>query len=116
MHSKDIVLEDIKSYEVLNYYKYLAKETEYITMHKTKGSNIPSVIVVMKEFYWNEYNFSSVYSSDSDSNIERISNSRKLIYVACSRAQNFLACVKMLKSTEVDVFIQAFPNAELVEI
>ena len=31
------------------------EETEYITMHKTKGSSIENVIVVMDECFWKEY-------------------------------------------------------------
>lgn len=83
-------------------------------MHKTKGSSIESVIVVMDEFFWNEYNFSSLYSSD-DSNVNRIINSKKLIYVACSRAMSRLVCVRVLTPNEVDLFKRTFPYAEQIE-
>lgn len=103
---------DLKFSEALNYSKYLAEETEYITMHKTKGSSIDNVIVVMEEFFWNEYNFSSLYLKNNDSNANRVINSKKLIYVACSRAKTGLVCVKVLEPSEVDAFKNAFPNAE----
>ncbi|MBE6648144.1 MAG: ATP-dependent helicase [Ruminococcaceae bacterium] len=110
----ELLSTNLKFSEALNYSKYLAEETEYITMHKTKGSSIQNVIVVMDEFFWNEYKFSSLYSPESDTNTSRIINSRKLIYVACSRAIAGLVCVKVLTSDEVDSFINTFPNAEKI--
>ena len=103
---------NLKFVEALNYSKYLAEETEYITMHKTKGSSIQNVIVVMDEFFWNEYKFSSLYSQESDTNVDRVINSKKLIYVACSRAISGLVCVKVLMSDEVELFKKVFPQAE----
>ena len=108
----ELLSPDLKFIEALNYSKYLAEETEYITMHKTKGSSIQNVIVVMDEFFWNEYKFSSLYSPGSDTNADRIINSKKLIYVACSRAISGLVCVKVLTSDEVELFKKAFPQAE----
>lgn len=49
----ELLSPNLKFFEALNYSKYLAEETEYITMHKTKGSSIQNVIVVMDEFFWN---------------------------------------------------------------
>ena len=68
----------------------------------------------MEEFFWNEYNFSSLYLPESDENANRIINSKKLIYVACSRAMSRLVSVKMLTSDEVEYFKKTFPNAEEV--
>ena len=110
----ELLSPDLKFSEALNYSKYLAEETEYITMHKTKGSSIQNVIVVMDEFFWNEYKFSSLYSPESDTNTNRVVNSKKLIYVACSRAMSGLVCVKVLTSGEVNAFKAKFPTAELV--
>lgn len=110
----ELLSSDLKFYEALNYSKYLAEETEYITMHKTKGSSIQNVIVVMDEFFWNEYKFSSLYSPESDTNADRVINSKKLIYVACSRAMSGLVCVKVLTADEVDAFKGAFPCAEQI--
>ena len=108
----ELLSHDLKFIEALNYSKYLAEETEYITMHKTKGSSIQNVIVVMEEFFWNEYKFSSLYSTESDTNTNRVINSKKLIYVACSRAISGLVCVKVLTPDEVESFKNAFPQAE----
>jgi DNA helicase II / ATP-dependent DNA helicase PcrA len=107
----NIFSENIKFSQALNYIKYLNEETQYITMHKTKGSSIPSIIVVMEEFFWNEYDFSLMYSTHDKSKAKKRLNSQKLIYVACSRARNSLVCVKILKSDEVDDFKKLFPNA-----
>ena len=108
----ELLSPDLKFIEALNYSKYLAEETEYITMHKTKGSSIQNVIVVMDEFFWNEYKFSSLYSPESDTNADRVINSKKLIYVACSRAVSGLVCVKVLTADEVESFKKVFPQAE----
>lgn len=110
----ELLSSNLKFYEALNYSKYLAEETEYITMHKTKGSSIQNVIVVMDEFFWNEYKFSSLYLPESDTNTNRIINSKKLIYVACSRAMYGLVCLKVLTLDEVESFKNTFPNAEEV--
>lgn len=110
----ELLSSNLKFYEALNYSKYLSEETEYITMHKTKGSSIQNVIVVMDEFFWNEYKFSSLYLPESDTNTNRVINSKKLIYVACSRAMSGLVCVKALTLDEVESFKNTFPNAEEV--
>ena len=112
----ELLSPDLKFIEALNFSKYLAEETEYITMHKTKGSSIQNVIVVMDEFFWNEYKFSSLYSPESDANANRVINSKKLIYVACSRAMSGLVCVKVLTPDEVESFKSVFPNAEQVAL
>ena len=106
-----IFSEDIKFSQALNYIKYLNEETQYITMHKTKGSSIPSIIVVMEEFFWNEYDFSLMYSTHNKSKAKKRLSSQKLIYVACSRARNSIVCAKILKPDEVDDFKKLFPNA-----
>ena len=99
--------------EVLSYAKYIDEETEFITMHKTKGTSIPSVIVVMEEYFWEKYDFSLLYKPDPQKAEKRV-QSQKLIYVACSRARNNLVCVRVINSNEVDQFKQMFPQAEEV--
>lgn len=99
--------------EVLSYAKYIDEETEFITMHKTKGTSIPSVIVVMEEYFWSNYDFSLIYKADQQITEKRV-QSQKLIYVACSRARHNLVCVRVLNQDEVDQFKQMFPQAEEV--
>ena len=111
----ELFSSQLKFAEVLNYAKYLDEETDYITMHKTKGTSIPSVIVVMEEYFWNEYDFSLLYNPD-ERKIEKQVNSQKLIYVACSRAKNNLVCARVLTSSEVESFTKLFPQAQKVPI
>lgn len=105
--------DELKFSEVLNYTRYLNEETEYITMHKTKGTSIPSVIVVMEEYFWNEYDFSLIYSPFTEGKAKKRNDSQKLIYVACSRAKNNLICIRVLMKGELNNFLNIFPNAEL---
>lgn len=111
----ELFSSQLKFAEVLNYAKYLDEETDFITMHKTKGTSISSVIVVMEEYFWNEYDFSLLYKPD-EQKIEKQVNSQKLIYVACSRAKNNLVCVRVLTSSEVEAFTELFPQAQKVPI
>ncbi len=106
----ELFSSNLKFSEVLNYSKYLDEETDYITMHRTKGTSINSVVVVMEEYFWNQYDFSLLYRSDEQKTEKRI-NSQKLIYVACSRAKNNLVCVRLLTNNEVESFKQIFPQA-----
>jgi DNA helicase-2/ATP-dependent DNA helicase PcrA len=91
----DLFSNKVRFHEVLNYLSYLGEETEYITMHKTKGSGIKNVMVVLDEYLWNMYNFKSIY--DSDMPIQTRIKNQKLFYVACSRAISNLAIVLMLQ-------------------
>jgi DNA helicase-2/ATP-dependent DNA helicase PcrA len=92
--------EELKFPEVLNYYNYIDENTisDYITMHKTKGSGIQNVMVVMDEYFWNKYNFKSIYDDEKDS--LRKSKNQKLFYVACSRAIKNLICVRLVSDEE----------------
>lgn len=111
----ELFSKNLKFEEVLNYAKYLDEETDYITMHKTKGTSISSVIVVMEEYFWNEYDFSLLYRPD-ETKTERQENSQKLIYVACSRARNNLVCVRVITKNEVEPFKRLFPQAEEITL
>ncbi len=110
---KTFFSEDIKFSQALNYYEYLNEEKDFITMHKTKGSSIQSIIVVMEEFFWNDYDFSLIYTSCDEAKQKMREISQKLIYVACSRAKNSIVCLKVLKKDEVKNFKSAFPSAIL---
>lgn len=111
----EITSSRLKFSEVLNYAKYLDEETDYITMHKTKGTSIPSVIVVMEEYFWTEYDFSLIYEPD-ERKAEKKACSQKLIYVACSRAKNNLVCIRTLTNSEVEPFKHVFPQAKEIPI
>lgn len=94
----DLFSKKILFSEAISYYDYLNEGAGLITMHKTKGASIDNVIVVLEEFFWNEYKFSSIFTDNSD---ERIKNKNlKLVYVACSRARTNLACVRLISPDE----------------
>lgn len=89
----------LKFEEILNYYRYLNEETQYITMHKTKGGEKENILVVLDEYFWGKYNFQSVFSENGDA--EKKLKNQKLVYVACSRAKRNLICVKLV-SDEIE--------------
>ena len=109
-----IFSNSIKFSEAINYYKYVNENSMNITMHKTKGSSIDSVIVVMEEYFWvSEYDFSLLYSGDI-TKPKKKENSQKLIYVACSRARKNLICIKLIESEEEALFCMRFPHAQRI--
>lgn len=97
----ELFSEKLKFFEVLNYYNYIDENTvsDYITMHKTKGSGIENVIVVMDEYFWNKYNFKSIYDTTEKDLIKKLKN-QKLFYVACSRTIKNLICVRIVSDEE----------------
>lgn len=108
----DLFSDKIKFDEVLNYYKYLNEETGYVTMHKTKGSGIENVIVVLDEFFWSKYNFKSIYDESVD--LEKRSKNQKLFYVACSRTIKHLTIIRLIEDdTEEAMLKKYFKNIEV---
>ncbi|EMI5489293.1 ATP-dependent helicase [Providencia stuartii] len=114
--SKDIKIErfysglfgDALSFsEVLAFYKYESDDSNFMTMHKTKGTGIENVIVVLDEFKWSKYDFASCFRSET-SNPVRQALTRKLLYVACSRAKKNLRCVMLLDSDDDLVNIENY--------
>ncbi|MFK5975798.1 MAG: AAA family ATPase [Sulfurovum sp.] len=110
----ELFSDKIKFHEIINYFKYINEETEYITMHKTKGSSIKNVTIVLDEYFWSKYNFKSLYVSNADSKM-KIKN-QKLFYVACSRAEKNLNCVRLINSSEEKDLLSLFPDAEKIEL
>ena len=100
--------------EVSNYYNYINEYIDYITMHKTKGSGIDNVIVVLDEYFWNEYDFTNLF--DPNNNESKKIDSQKLFYVACSRTKTNLTCVRLIKEEEENNLVTFFPNAINVTI
>lgn len=95
----DLFSDDIPFENVLNYYNYSNEFTQHITMHKTKGSGIENVLVVLDEYFWHsEYNFRSIYSKGFDA-VKKWKN-QKLFYVACSRTIKNLKVVRLLSGDE----------------
>ena len=84
-------------------------------MHKTKGTSIHSVIVVMDELLWNAYNFSLIYNPVAEKK-EQQAKAEKLIYVACSRARKDLVCIRILTEDEEAAFKNKFPHAKKIDL
>lgn len=87
--------KDIKLKEVLAFFKYENDDSNFMTMHKTKGTGIENVVVVLDEFKWNKYDFGSCFRAEDD-NPARQALTKRLLYVACSRAKKNLRCVRLL--------------------
>lgn len=100
--------------EVVNYCNYINENIEYITMHKTKGSGIENVIVVLDEYFWNEYDFSKIF--DTTINDAKKIASQKLFYVACSRTEKNLTCVKLVTADEVVNIASFYRESNLIEL
>ncbi len=96
---KDLFSDKINFQELLNYFNYQNEYTQYITMHKTKGSGIDNVLVVLDEYFWyNEYNFRNIYSGEADD--DKKWKNQKLFYVACSRAKTNLKIVRLISGED----------------
>ncbi|MCG8642918.1 MAG: hypothetical protein MI862_24545, partial [Desulfobacterales bacterium] len=100
--------------EIMHYFDYLNEEANYLTMHKTKGTGIKNVLVVLDEYFWSKYSFKDVF--DISINSDRIAKSQKLLYVACSRAIQNLSCVKLIPPEEKDTITEAFKDFNIVEV
>jgi DNA helicase-2/ATP-dependent DNA helicase PcrA len=101
--------DDLPFEDLMNYFDYLAENKNYITMHKTKGTGIENVLVVLEEFFWNKYNFFDVFSDPNGTDPSSTKN-RKLVYVACSRAIKRLTCLRLVSPDEEKSFTKAFPQ------
>jgi DNA helicase-2/ATP-dependent DNA helicase PcrA len=86
---------DLKFKEILAFYRYEDDDSNFMTMHKTKGTGIENVLVVLDEFNWTKYDFASCFEEE-DTNPSRQALTRKLLYVACSRAKKSLICVRLV--------------------
>ncbi len=106
----------IKFEEIINYVSYLNEEKAYITMHKTKGSGIENVMVVLDEYFWyQKYKFKTIFDSGEVDAEKRLYN-QKLFYVACSRAIDNLICIKVIAPDEKDDLLSYFTNHEEIVI
>lgn len=81
--------------EILAFYRYEDDDSNFMTMHKTKGTGIENVIVVLEEYNWTKYDFSSCFKQ-GDNNSARQALTTKLLYVACSRTIKNLVCVRLI--------------------
>lgn len=116
MFFKELFSNKINFQEIRAYYQYINERTTYITMHKTKGSGIDNVIVVLDEYFWNEYDFTSLIKSDEITNQEKRIRTLNLTYVACSRAKSNLICIKLISQDEEICWKNLFTDNEKINI
>ncbi|HFE9763776.1 TPA: UvrD-helicase domain-containing protein [Acinetobacter baumannii] len=118
--NNSLTSNDLKLSEVLNYFYYIDEisfsDEKYITMHKTKGTGIENVFVVLEEFFWSHYSFRSIYDS-SYSNVKVKEKSEKLFYVACSRAiKNLMILINYETNEERELIQEKFRGFEIIEL
>ncbi|CAA0170167.1 DNA and RNA helicase family protein [Tenacibaculum maritimum] len=109
----ELFSEKINFSEIYKYFNYLNEETDYITMHKTKGSGIKDVLVVLDEYFWNKYNFKTIFNPNENDLSKKLYN-QKLFYVSCSRAIKNLVCVRLITEEEKEFFLEFFPHTEKI--
>jgi DNA helicase-2/ATP-dependent DNA helicase PcrA len=108
---KNLFSKDLKFNEVLHYFNYLNEEANYITMHKTKGSGIKNVLVVLDEYFWSKYQFKSVYKKE-----QRSLFNQKLFYVSCSRAIKNLSILRFVENEDEETdLVNYFKNCEIIK-
>ena len=71
-----------------NLYDYLEGNTPFSTQHKTKGTEIDNVLVILDNGNWNQYNFESLFTGEGSESV--INRTKKLFYVCCTRAKENL--------------------------
>ena len=109
----DLFSNKVRFDDVIIFYDYINENAEFITMHKTKGTGINNVLVVLDDFFWSKYQFNSLFDIGSSTS-EMKSKVHKLYYVACSRAKSNLICLKLITQDEEDMFKKYFPNNVLL--
>jgi len=102
--------DKINFIEIIKFYEYMCEQTNYITMHKTKGSGIDNVLVTLDDFFWSKYQFKTLFEASCEK-LDMKLKMQKLFYVACSRAKHNLICVRMLTEDEENDFISSFPKS-----
>lgn len=108
--------DDLKFKEILAFYRYEDDDSNFMTMHKTKGTGIENVLVVLDEFNWPKYDFASCFEEEN-ANPSRQALTRKLLYVACSRAKKSLICIRLANdAAEVEKMQQYFENCKEIVV
>jgi DNA helicase II / ATP-dependent DNA helicase PcrA len=108
--------DELRFDEVLSFYDYEENDGGFATMHKTKGTGIENVLLVIDEYGWTtEYDFVNCFSAKIPDTKRDIA-SRKLLYVAASRTKKNLVCVRLMNDqAELDRISPYFPEAMRVQ-
>ena len=112
----ELFSDDLKFKEILAFYRYEDNDSNFMTMHKTKGTGIENVLVVLDEFNWTKYDFASCFEEE-DANPSRQALTRKLLYVACSRAKKSLICIRLANDTaEIEKIQRYFKDCKEIAV
>ena len=103
--------KELKFKEIIKFLRFLNGEEEYLTMHMTKGAGIENILVILEEYYWRKYSFANLFLDKPEAN-DTFARTKKLFYVACSRAKRNLLCARILTESELVLFKKHFPAAE----
>jgi DNA helicase-2/ATP-dependent DNA helicase PcrA len=84
-------LRDIPFLEMSNFAKFRDELTPYSTQHGVKGSEFDDVLVVVDDTAWTQYSMGKMIAGTDKE--PRVTRSRNMFYVCCSRAKRRLAVV-----------------------
>ena len=116
-HYKLLRDEDIQWSEIMNYVDHSDDQlSPSSTLHGTKGSSIDNVTVVMDNYGWRKYDFHKLIELDINSDDRVYQDTRKLFYVACSRARYNLTCLMLLKDEREALTLKKFFEGFQVEM
>lgn len=109
--------DELRFDEILSFYDYEENDGGFATMHKTKGTGIENVLLVIDEYGWTtEYDFANCFMDEAPSTKRDIA-SRKLLYVAASRTKKNLVCVRLMNDkAEMDRISSYFPDTIRVKL
>jgi len=82
-------VKDVKFSEFQKLYEYLEGQTPFSTQHKTKGTEFDSVLVILDNGGWNNYNFGNLFLEAGSPSV--LTRTQKIFYVCCTRAKDNLA-------------------------
>jgi DNA helicase-2/ATP-dependent DNA helicase PcrA len=100
-------VKQIKYQEFQKLYAYLEGHTPFSTKHKTKGTEFDTILVILDNGGWSDYNFNYLFDKENvynelvagksktksklDSFPRILERTQKLFYVCCTRAKENLA-------------------------
>lgn len=104
--------DELRFDEILSFYDYEENDGGFATMHKTKGTGIENVLLVIDEYGWTtEYDFVNCFTAAPPA-AKRDIATRKLLYVAASRTKKNLVCVRLMNDqAELDRITPYFAEA-----
>jgi len=74
--------------EFLKLYDFIEGKTPFSTQHKVKGAQFDSVLVVMDNGRWNDYNFEYLFEERGNTTV--LERTQKIFYVCCTRSKERL--------------------------